>query len=92
MSEVFLKRIEVEKLVGFKRQKLYEMIEAGEFPAAVILGSNTHRWILSEVEAWQAEQIAKAPRRRTYTGDPQKRATRYAPRKQAEMSLAEIVE
>lgn len=47
-----------ERGVPFSRQHLWRLIKERRFPAPVKLGSNTNRWLESEVDDWLREQIA----------------------------------
>jgi prophage regulatory protein len=54
-----LLRIEdVMRRVGFRRNKLYDLINAGDFPDPVKLG-RISAWVESEVVGWIDAQIAK---------------------------------
>lgn len=52
MSRLNLIRLaEVEAIVGFKKSKLYKLIQAGKFPKPRKNGMSS-RWVKEEVEAW----------------------------------------
>lgn len=42
---------EVERRVGFKRSKIYELMHAGQFPKAVKIGIAS-RWRDTEIDEW----------------------------------------
>lgn len=42
----------VETAVGFKKSKLYELIQEGQFPQPVRLGNKSVGWLADEVQAW----------------------------------------
>ena len=42
----------VEAAVGFKKSKLYELIQEGQFPQPVRLGNKSVGWLADEVQAW----------------------------------------
>lgn len=47
-------------LVGLSKSQIYRLIGAGEFPAAVRLGTNSVAWPAEQVHAWIAEKIGAA--------------------------------
>lgn len=65
----FLRRTEVEQIVGLGRSSIYERMRRGEFPRPVRLsGSRAVRWQQSEVKAWmnaQPQQGDDGPRKNT---------------------------
>ena len=42
----------VETAVGFKKSKLYELIQEGQFPQPVRLSNKSVGWLADEVQAW----------------------------------------
>ena len=42
---------QVSEIVGFKRTRLFQMIEAGDFPPPKKYGRN-NRWFESDIEQW----------------------------------------
>lgn len=52
MSERLLRLPEVETATGFKHTKLYQLINAGRFPAPVRLGTRAVRWRASQIQEW----------------------------------------
>ena len=42
----------VETAVGFKKSKLYDLIQEGQFPQPVRLGNKSVGWLADEVQAW----------------------------------------
>lgn len=59
MSESLLPLDTVIARVGFKRSKIYALIDAGKFPKPVKIG-NASRWQESAVAAWVADCIAES--------------------------------
>lgn len=59
MAEKLLPLDAVIALVGFKRSKIYALIDAGKFPRPIKIDSAS-RWPESSVQAWIAERIAEA--------------------------------
>jgi predicted DNA-binding transcriptional regulator AlpA len=57
---------EVEAILSLKKSKIYSMIAAGEFPAALKIGGAT-RWSSREVVRW-IEALKASPRARSPTG------------------------
>ena len=53
-----LRRPEVERLIGLKRSKLYQMVRAGTFPAPVRLSPRAVAWKEREVLAWISSREA----------------------------------
>jgi excisionase family DNA binding protein len=51
MSEALLSLKEVSEIVSFKRNKIYELMDVGEFPRAKRVGRHV-RWFRTEVVAW----------------------------------------
>ena len=47
---------DVEEAVGFKKTKIYEMVNRGEFPKPVSLGARAVAWRSDEVERWINER------------------------------------
>ena len=54
-----LNRAQVERLLGIKRTKFYELLKRSEFPQAIDLGGTSRVWFFSEVLCW----LSKQPRR-----------------------------
>ncbi len=53
MSEVqYLRRQEVEKMVGLSRSSIYRMMAEGRFVRPYRLGAAAVRWRYSEVREW----------------------------------------
>lgn len=57
MPESLLPLERVIARVGFKRSKLYALIESGEFPEPIKIGKAS-RWPESRIERWIADRIA----------------------------------
>jgi prophage regulatory protein len=53
-----LRREEVERLIGFKRAHLYNLIKEGKFPRAKRIGLRAVGWDSVEVKRWVAERLA----------------------------------
>ena len=54
MSNRLIRVAEVLSLTGLSRRTLYRKMLAGEFPAAVKIGTNSVAWRESEIVAWIA--------------------------------------
>lgn len=48
----------VETAVGFKKSKLYDLIQEGQFPQPVRLGAKSVGWLADEVQAWIKQRAA----------------------------------
>jgi prophage regulatory protein len=59
MSKTFLRLPQVIKKTGLPPSSIYELIAAGKFPRQVPLGPARVAWVDEEIDAWQAERIAK---------------------------------
>jgi len=53
LNDIFLRRKEVERIVGLSRPTIYRYIKAGKFPKPVSLGTGAVRWKQSDVVEWQ---------------------------------------
>lgn len=51
-QETLLRLPDVEKIVGLKKSKLYNLINDGSFPKPIHLGKRSVRWKASTVYAW----------------------------------------
>ena len=62
MSDVTLLRLpQVEKRIGYRRSRIYELVRNGLFPAPVPLGGGRAvGWISTEIDDYIADQIAAA--------------------------------
>jgi prophage regulatory protein len=58
MTEVFLRRGDVERVTGLGRSTLYLKVKTDQFPKPIRLGGHSVAWLESEVAAWQQIQIA----------------------------------
>ncbi len=54
LNDIFLRRKEVERIVGLSRPTIYRLIKLGMFPKQIHLGTGSVRWRLSEITAWQS--------------------------------------
>jgi prophage regulatory protein len=53
----------VMERTGYKRTKIYELIERGEFPRQISIGARAVAWIESEIDGWIETQIKNARHR-----------------------------
>ena len=58
MTETFLRLPQVELRVGLRRSAIYQAMKENRFPKPVKLGLRAVAWTLSDISAWQQEQIA----------------------------------
>ena len=59
MSKRFLRLRAVEDKTGLPPSSIYEEIAKGTFPKQVPLSQNRVAWVEEEIDAWQAERIAR---------------------------------
>ncbi len=52
MSDILLRRREVEERTGLSRASIYRRIGDGKFPPPVRVGSMAVRWKESDITAW----------------------------------------
>jgi prophage regulatory protein len=52
-----LKRPAVEQLTTLSRSRIYDLMDKGEFPKPVRLGSMSVAWLESEIHQWVSERI-----------------------------------
>jgi len=45
---------DVEKRIGLKRSRIYELEKAGKFPARIRLSERASAWYAHEIEEWLA--------------------------------------
>lgn len=57
-STTFLRRHSVEAKTGLSRSTIYARVKDGTFPAPVRIGPRAVAWLESDIEAWQAAQVA----------------------------------
>jgi prophage regulatory protein len=49
---------QLESVVGFRKSKIYQLIESGEFPPPIKIGRSS-RWPSSEISDWVQETIQR---------------------------------
>ena len=49
---------QLESVVGFRKSKIYQLIESGEFPPPIKIGRSS-RWASSEISDWVQETIQR---------------------------------
>ena len=52
MQDRLLRRREVERITGMSRASIYRLMQRGEFPRPVKVGSTAVRWKESDLTAW----------------------------------------
>ena len=52
MHDRLLRRREVERITGMSRASIYRLMQRGEFPRPVKVGSTAVRWKKSDIAAW----------------------------------------
>ena len=59
VTEQLICLAEVVKISAKSRASIYRAMDAGEFPRSIRTGSNSVRWLSSEVSAWVEARIAE---------------------------------
>lgn len=55
----FLRLPEVRQAVGMSRSQIYRMIQSGQFPKPVKLGTRMAVWPDEAIEKWQASKLTE---------------------------------
>jgi len=55
-----IERREVERRVGFRRERIRQLELAGKFPRRIPMSARRNLWIESEIEDWIRDHIAAA--------------------------------
>jgi prophage regulatory protein len=63
MTQTLLRRPDVQARTGLSRSRLYELMDAGDFPKPVPLSQRARAWVEAEVQAWIVARIAERDRR-----------------------------
>lgn len=58
----FLRLPDVRVKVGLSRSQIYRLIQSGEFPAPLKIGSAVSVWPDNEIAQWQTDTLLKAGR------------------------------
>lgn len=53
----FIDRLEVERRVRFKRERIRQLEVLGKFPRRIRLSQRRNVWIESEIDQWIADRI-----------------------------------
>jgi len=56
MAERYLKRREVQEMVGLSRSAIYRLMNERLFPIPIKIGPRAVRWPLSELKGWLADR------------------------------------
>ena len=56
MSQIILRRPEVERMTGIKTSTLYEWMSKGTFPKPIKLGERAVGWLKKDIDAWLASR------------------------------------
>lgn len=59
-SVVMLRLPQVMRMTGLCRTMVYELEAAGRFPRRVKIGERAVAWVQAEVQAWNAERVARS--------------------------------
>lgn len=57
MTTVLIPLKEVERRIGLKQSRIYQMVAEKKFPQPVKIGV-VNRWVEAEVETWIQERVA----------------------------------
>jgi predicted DNA-binding transcriptional regulator AlpA len=52
INDILLSLADVEKISGFKKSKLYQLMKEGLFPKPIRLGKRSNRWKRSSMNNW----------------------------------------
>ncbi len=52
MKDRLLRRRDVERVTGMSRASIYRVMQEGDFPCPVKVGSTAVRWKKSDIAAW----------------------------------------
>jgi len=52
MHDRLLRRREVERITGMSRSSIYRLMQEGDFPRPLKVGSTADRWKESDIAAW----------------------------------------
>lgn len=58
MAQSLLRLPAVMERTGFKRSQIYKLIQQGEFPAPITLGTRTSAWPSDDIDRWVRAKIA----------------------------------
>ncbi len=59
LSQILIRRKEVERLTSLSRSRIYTLIKQNAFPKPISLGSMSVAWIESEIHEWIATRITE---------------------------------
>lgn len=54
-----IRRKDVEKITTLSRSRIYHLMQQGQFPKPISLGTMSVAWIESEVQEWVSARIAE---------------------------------
>jgi len=54
----FLKLTEIVEVTGLSRSSIYRLVEIGQFPQQVKLGSRSVAWLSTEIDDWMTNRIS----------------------------------
>lgn len=60
IKENFIRLPEVQRRTGYCKAWIYRLIEAGQFPKQVKIGSRSVAFVESEIDEWIANKIAES--------------------------------
>ena len=66
LSDRLLRRRQVEEMTTLSRSSIYRLMEDGDFPRPVRVGTNAIRWRWSDITRW----LESRPLTGTYTDPP----------------------
>ena len=56
----FIRLPQVKEMTCLSRSSIYRLINEGDFPKQVALGSRSVVWVRSQVEEWMNQKVASA--------------------------------
>jgi prophage regulatory protein len=61
MTDLLLRRPQVEARTGLSRSSIYRLMEAGAFPRPIRIGLRAVAWRASDLDRWQAARPPALP-------------------------------